>query len=678
MGIIKRKRSDKNAQKTVKKHKPSLLGNVRIAFKLLSGFLVIALLTAVMGAYTALSLNTVSESSKTMYESILLPMKSVTGISENFREICETLRSMLITDEGQKVDAYKKIISSDKKSIDSLIFNIQGQMDQNKMSYLEEFKTAYADFQIALDEALESIIAGNGMAVIDDLNNEGDIVNAQKKVEKVLIKLETYITLDASRKSTENTSTAETVLLLTITGVAVVFVFSILIGIFIARGIGTPIYKLTKNVRLLAAGDTNIEVSEISTKDEVGQIHEAFKIILRAIKDLEQDTDRLIGAAKEGRLSERAEAEKHQGTFRRIVEGINATMDAMIKPVKESAVVLGDLSNGNLDVYVTGDFKGDFAIIKNGLNNTVDSLKKHIGEISYVLSEMSNGVLTVNIDAEYKGEFLALKESINKSIESFKSVLREINEAAEQVVAGSVQLSDSSQTISLGAAEQSASIENLSESIAQIAAQTKLNAFSANNASELALSAKNDAEYGNEQMKAMQLSMLDIKESSENISKITKVIDDIAFQTNILALNASVEAARAGIYGKGFAVVAEEVRNLAAKSGQAAKETTELIERAIQKVETGTNIADQTADALTNIVSGVEELALLAGGIAVASNEQATNIANINQGIDQLSKVVQTNSATSEEAAAASQELSGQAYVLKSMISRFSLEESTN
>lgn len=290
--------------------------------------------------------------------------------------------------------------------------------------------------------------------------------------------------------------------------------------------------------------------------------------------------------------------------------------------------------------------------------------------------EIAGGNLDVDVKIDSRDEVGELGSAFVKMTDHINEIMTNIDSAAEQVAAGSKQIADSSMGLSQGATEQASSIEELTASIEEISAQTRLNADSAGEANALAELTRTNAVEGNNEMKRMLKSMEEINESSTNISKIIKVIDEIAFQTNILALNAAVEAARARQHGKGFAVVAEEVRNLAARSADAAKETTLMIEGSIKKVDDGTKIATTTAAALNQIVDDVAKVSGIVENIAIASNEQAIGISQINQGIMQVSEVVQMNSATSEESAAASEELSSQAELLREQAARFTLKKS--
>ncbi|MDF2567326.1 MAG: tap1 [Oscillospiraceae bacterium] len=394
--------------------------------------------------------------------------------------------------------------------------------------------------------------------------------------------------------------------------------------------------------------------------------------------DVLGEISQVTSAAKAGNLSYRADAGSLNGGFKGIVQGVNDILDEIMNPIEEASKVLEEMEKGNLQTSMQGNYKGDHAKIKNALNGTISALSDYIGEIARVLNEVAHGNLDTSIDSEFRGDFIVIKNSLNNAVSSFNDTLVEISNASDQVATGARQVSDAGQALSQGATEQAGSVEQLSASIAEIAQQTKKNAALARQSDELGKKTQKDALSGNSQMNDMLDSMNSINESSKNISKIIKVIDDIAFQTNILALNAAVEAARAGQYGKGFAVVAEEVRNLAARSASAAKETTDLIENSIVGVEEGTKRAVKTAEHLKDIIKEIEESASLIEGIATSSDEQAAAIIQIDKGIEQVSQVIQTNSATAEESAASSEELSSQAEFLKQMVGKFNFKSEEN
>ena len=394
--------------------------------------------------------------------------------------------------------------------------------------------------------------------------------------------------------------------------------------------------RISNSLNMIAAGDFNISDKNEEPDEYTEKEHELLTWLNISLFDVKNSilkltagTNELVLAALDGKLNVRANENEHDGEFRKIVEGINRTLDATTKPIQEAVRCLEKMADGDLGTAVTGDYKGDHAIIKNALNRAIDSM-----------NEILNQVLV----------------------------------AVEQVNTGARQVSDASQSLSQGASESASSLEEISSSMQQINSSAKHNAENAGQADQLAKETSHTAESGYAQVIDMTAAMNEINEAASNVSKIIKSIDEIAFQTNLLALNAAVEAARAGKHGKGFTVVAEEVRNLAQRSAKAAKETSEMIENSIKKTDAGTKIADSTSKALEEIVRRVTKVTDLIGEIASSSKEQTKGIAQVNQGLGQVDQVTQQNTATAEESAAASEELSSQAVELKTLLAKFKLK----
>ena len=350
---------------------------------------------------------------------------------------------------------------------------------------------------------------------------------------------------------------------------------------------------------------------------------------------------------------------------------------SITRPLREIELATKRLSEGELDVTVTYQSKDELGSLADSARILIANLRAYISNISEVLGHMADGDLTASVTMEYQKDFAPIKTSMETILTSLNAMFLGIHQSSEQVASGSNQVASGAQALAQGATEQASSVEELSATINEISEQIKGNAANAQHANHMVAETTREIENGQNQMEHLVAAMGNISETSNQINKIIKTIDDIAFQTNILALNAAVEAARAGMAGKGFAVVAEEVRNLAAKSAEAAKNTTALIENAIRAIGNGTNMVAATEQSLNAIVERVENVTRLVGDIAQASNLQATAVMQTTIGIEQISSVVQNNSATAEESAAASEELSGQALMLKELISRVRLKGET-
>jgi len=346
---------------------------------------------------------------------------------------------------------------------------------------------------------------------------------------------------------------------------------------------------------------------------------------------------------------------------------------AMMTQFMKKAGSTGDISiapDEAAQIKVLASAKDEIAELSNGSVMFVE----HVTYIANELEIIAGGDLTSEI--KLLSDRDAMGKSLDKMIKSFNEMFLEIKQASSQVSVGSGQISDGAQLLASGSSEQAATLEQLSASIDDISQKTKENAERTSNASKLADDIMKNAEKGTKQMEQMINAVNEINAANQNINKVIKAIDDIAFQTNILALNAAVEAARAGSAGKGFAIVAEEVRNLAGKSAESAKDTSELIANSIEKAHLGTQIAGETASSLNDIVSGITGSNKIIAEIARSSEEQTESINQISYGINSVTQVVQQSSAATEESAAASEQMNGQATMLEEMVRRFRLKES--
>lgn len=356
-----------------------------------------------------------------------------------------------------------------------------------------------------------------------------------------------------------------------------------------------------------------------------------------------------------------------------------ALIRAVVNPVKQLQKAMNDMERGSLDIEVDYEAEDELGMLVRDLRIVVNFLKGVVADEDHMLNEFSKGNFNVNssMEKEYCGVYVSIYESMIRLRDNLNSTLANVTQSADQVAAGSDQVSSGAQALSQGATEQASSVEELAATINEISDNVEKNAQNAKTASDMADEVKAQAGESRQRMQEMLAAMSDISDSSSEIGKIIKTIEDIAFQTNILALNAAVEAARAGAAGKGFAVVADEVRNLAGKSAEASKNTSSLIEGSLHAVECGTRIANDTAKALDQLTEGVQNVAQTIEEISTASESQAESVKQVNEGIGQISSVVQSNSATAEESAAASEELSSQAQILKDLVGRFALRNTS-
>jgi len=483
-----------------------------------------------------------------------------------------------------------------------------------------------------------------------------------------------------------------------------------------------PIQQSSTYMLRLSRGDVPPKIEEPWRGDFDG-LRKSLNTCFEAVNALLVDANLVASATAAGELDRRADASRHHGDFRKIVEGMNNSLDAISTPVRDVAAALDRIARGDTPPPLEQAFQGDFEKIRQNLNQVIASLRLLVDEVGVVLNasregdlrkrsnaDRAQGVyrkilrgvneavegmaapveearrvlteietrnLTACVAGEYKGDHALLKNALNASVEALGSALSQVAGSVEQLSAASSQIAASSRAVADGASQQASSIEETSSSLESMASQAKQAADNAQQANALARSAKDAAVDGSSAMEQMVGAMGRIRASAEGTSQIIKDINEIAFQTNLLALNAAVEAARAGEAGRGFAVVAEEVRSLALRSKQAANKTEELIRQSVAEASQGEQTSKQVAEKLSEIKGSVTKVTDIMSEIAAGASEQAKGIEQVNQAIGLMDKVTQQNAASSEESSAAAAELNSQSNDLHNLIATFQLARRT-
>lgn len=439
-------------------------------------------------------------------------------------------------------------------------------------------------------------------------------------------------------------------------------------------------------VKAIVYRDQVFDLVEAKRNEEAFALMKASYIPL--LNQISDTLDKISGQAERNAKEKVDQGKQLQRIFMLVVIGIivlNIILAASLafhisngirRPVEEIRTAAEKLASGNLDVSIDYYAEDELGNLSDSIRSLIHIFQGIIGDMGYGLAALGSGDFTVDSKAEelYVGDFQKLKASMDEIIEKLSLMMVQISQSSDQIFAGSSQVSSGAQAVAGGATEQASAVEELAGSINEISAQVSENAQNARHGSELAETAGIKMIESNREMQELISAMGDISDKSGKIEKVLNIIEDIAFQTKILALNAAVEAAHAGKNGKGFAVVANEVRNLAQKSAEASKNTAALIAETIQAVNLGTKLADETANMLAEVVESVKQAVLAVDKISEASSEQAVSIAKVTQSVNQISDVVQNNSATAEESAAASEELSVQAHILSSLVSQFKLK----
>lgn len=693
-----------------------MLKNMKIGMRLGLGFGLIAILLAIVGFVSYTRIGKIDEAITKVVQDRMPKVEWSNQWIDDVNTIARILRNAVILSDPAQIQKEDARIQESRDDMDKVVDSLENTIKSEEgIRVLKEATSMRADVR-SMQEQIREFAKQNKDAEAAELLF-GDYRKLQAEYLKAIYGLIEFQTKLAEEDGAGAGKLADD----TLSQIQILLIVSLLLAVFLAwfitRSITRPINQCMDVANKVAAGDTNVTITVDST-DETGLLLGTMKRMVETLNSLVNQMKHMADEHNKGDIDVQVESAKFEGAFKVMAQGVNDMVNGHIAVKKKAMACVAEFGKGNFDaelekfpgkkVFINNTiegvrtnlknvskelgelieaskagqltkrgnekaFMGDWSAMILGVNQILDAILLPIQEAAQVLDKVAARDLTARVLGNYQGDHTKIKNSLNLAVENLDTALGQVTDATGQVASASQQISAGSQSLAQGANEQASSLEEVSSSLEEMASMTKQNADNAIQAKGLAADANDSAKVGTEAMNRMSSAINRIKESSDQTAKIVKTIDEIAMQTNLLALNAAVEAARAGEAGRGFAVVAEEVRNLAQRSAQAAKNTADMIGESVKNADDGVKIAVEVSKSFEMIATGAKKVNDLIGEIAAASKEQSTGIEQVTTAVSQMDKVTQQNAANSEESASAAEELSSQAEELQAMVGQFHL-----
>jgi methyl-accepting chemotaxis protein len=640
--------------------------NLKISSKLLICFFLMALVAGGIGYIGITQISSVAAANALLYGQLGAPLAQLADLNRAFLNIRCNVRDLMLAASPEESQRYRDNL----KQLEKDISGYQSEYEKSLVSQEEKdafraFSDSMRNYFADLGQYIQLLDAGKKDEALAFMR--GDFLAVAKASDAALLKMRGIKTTQAKATSDSDASHSRRSVIMMTVFMCIGMVLAVGLGYWIARVIGRPVRRITRACNRLSIGDLDQTIRFTSTTDEIGMLAAAFNKIVDAQKELDSAAERIASGDLTLTIQERSEKDVLGKSMQRVVNSLRGLVDETVALTKNAA-------DGKLkERGHAGRFHGGYKAIVEGINNTLDAVILPINEAVATLEKVAERDMTARVTGDYKGDFARIKEVLNKAVQNIDDALVRVAAGSDQVASASEQISSGSQSLSQSSSEQASSLEEIASSLQEMSSMTRQNTGNAKEAQKLSDAAHSSTVKGVESMNRLSAAMDQIHKASESTAKIVKTIDEIAFQTNLLALNAAVEAARAGDAGKGFAVVAEEVRNLAMRSAESAKNTSSLIEESVRKAEGGVSINQEVLANLREINEQTSRVTTVMAEIVSASDQQNQGIEQVNRSIEQMNQVTQATAASAEESASAAEELAGQAAEMKSMVQAFRL-----